>query len=51
MNNNLDLSEYGIFDGENIIPMNRKEKRKYIKNNKHNKMQQYVLNVITKQIK
>ena len=37
MNNNLDLSEYGIFDGERIIPMNRKEKRKYIKDQKHNK--------------
>lgn len=37
-----DYSQYGTFDGKPLIPSyNREERRKYIKENKHNKQATY----------
>lgn len=41
-NKPFDYSEYGVFDGKPLIPSyNRKERRNYIKQHKHDKDTEY----------
>ena len=41
---NIDYSEYGVFNGKPMLPIyNRKERRKYIKEHKHNKEAEHCL--------